>query len=68
MFSILILLIPPRFPVAISILPFILRSDGECSDPYDGIRRIGLKRVSRVFVSFVHGVDRVSNNQYVNVA
>lgn len=47
MFSILILLMPPRFADAISILPFILRSDGECSDPYDGIRRIGSTTVSR---------------------
>lgn len=41
--SILIVLIPPVLLPFISIPPFILRSDGECSDPYDGIGNNGVE-------------------------
>ena len=41
--SILIVLIPPVLRPFMSIPPFILRRDGECSDPYDGIGNIGVE-------------------------
>lgn len=37
MLSVLIPLLAPVLLPLLSIPPFILRSDGECSDPYDGI-------------------------------
>lgn len=50
MLSILIVRIPPVLRPFISIPPFILRSDGECSDPYDGIGNNGVGTGGSLYV------------------
>jgi hypothetical protein len=57
MLSILIVRIPPVLRPFISIPPFILRSDGECSDPYDGIENSGVETVGSSKWYYVEIID-----------